>query len=177
VILMKAIRFLVLSLFWLIMLWGLASLARAQCPQFTAEQQWLLDAGCAYGRQHDLCAETMAVIWQESFDCFGGAPVCRVNVNDGLYGSYGVMQVQLTTALWMLDWPINADNADVVQAMIMANDVFGIKLGVAYLVLHRERGLHDMLAKYRGTGEDAHSYAHQVMERMETFKSCGVGYA
>lgn len=175
-VIMKAIRYFFCALFWIGMLWLISNLANAaQCREYSPEQERVLDIACAMGEPYRMCVLLMAMVEQESFDCYGSpkGSVCRESPADGDAGSYGVMQVQLTTALWMVGWEDTQVNRALMRDLLLIDSV-SIEFGREYLLLHRLRGRDDMIRKYRGTGPLADQYLEQIDARIDRMVQCRI---
>lgn len=151
------------------------------CPVFDAEQEWVLDVAYHIALPYGLQDVAPAIAWRETFNCHTGDSVCRENHNDGDYGSYGIMQVQVSTALWMLQresrggWEDTDLNRQTLRQLLTDCDTCAAEFGVKYLDMHRHRGVWGMVAKYRGTGALAWEYADDVTDRMEILSRCYFG--
>lgn len=151
------------------------ALAAGTCRTgYDDEQRWLLEAAYAMGAPHGFGAELAGLIERESFDCRPGERVCRENPEDGDYGSYGVTQVQVSTALWMLGWENDEHNRAELRRVLTTCDTCALEFGLEYLLMWQERGTRGALAKYNGRGAAAQEYAQDVLERAKRLKRCGM---
>lgn len=140
-----------------------------ECPTFTPEQNVLIRKAHAIGNYRDLGYTLAAVVWRESIV---GRYIVRVNGNDGDQGSYGVAQMQITTAAYLMGednlWRAKA----VLAPYMINNDVLALELGLKYLDSHKDLGWQKMIARYNGKGPMARSYAKDVVARVKTLQAC-----
>jgi hypothetical protein len=142
-----------------------------ECPDFTSEQDRLVHLAYAEGSQYDLGYTLAALLWKEAFI---GEHVIRANSKDGEYGSFGVTQVQLTTAMGLVgennSWKARAE----LIPLLVGDDLYAIRLGLDYLLKHRGLGYRGMIARYNGRGAAAQEYAGDVIDRVRLLERCGM---
>lgn len=156
--------------FGLFVIMTLTNYVRAdECPVFTTEQDVLVRMAHAVGSYHDWGYTLAAIAWKESIV---GDHIVRVNGQDGGLGSYGVGQMQLTTAMYLTGrtnrWEATANLAP----QMINDDVYALELSLKYLVKHQDLGWRDMIVKYNGEGEAARIYAEDVVQRVMVLQQC-----
>lgn len=150
--------------------YGLSSDASAQeCPTFTPEQDVLIRKAHAIGDWYDLGYTLAAITWKESIV---GRYIVRINATDGKWGSYGVGNMLLTTAMELTGednyWRAKATLAP----KLINDDVEALKMSLRYLNRHRDLGWREMIAKYNGQGPDAERYRQDVVRRVTVLQEC-----
>ena len=149
----------------------IGSAARAdQCPSFTDEQQAVLQQAAMLAAPHDWSYTMMAIVWRESF---WGDEVRRHNPGDADGGSWGVTQMRVTTALWLVGWDDTEGTREVMRNMLIECDTCAIELSLHYLMGHiNVRGWRAGIARYNGAGERAERYADAVVARVRVLQRC-----
>jgi len=140
-----------------------------ECPGFTPEQHVLIQKAKAIGDYNDLGYTLAAIVWREAIV---GQYIVRVNGGDGAEGSYGVAQMQITTAAYLTGednlWRAKA----VLAPALINNDTVALKLGLQYLNTHAHLGWRAMIARYNGKGPMARAYARDVVGRVKILQTC-----
>jgi len=149
-----------------------APLAQAQeCPVFTPEQNVLIHKAIAIGNSHNLGLTLAGIVWKESIV---GQYIVRINATDGSWGSYGVGNMLLTTAMEMTGednyWRAKA----VLAPTLINDDVTALRMSRDYLNRHADLGWRGMIAKYNGEGSAAQAYMNDVVDRVVTIRECFV---
>ena len=148
----------------------------SDCPYFTGEQRNMLRIAHALGDRHGLGDTAAAIVWRESLGCRPGVHVCTSNLADGVAGSYGPMQMQISTYAshyhnvyaGEFEW---SEWASTAQRM-MDDPVFAIEAGLGYLVHHvHQRGWRAGIARYHGGGQQAADYSADIVRRVRVFES------
>lgn len=139
------------------------------CPTFTHEQDILVRKAHAIGSSHDLGYTLAAITWKESIV---GDYIVRINATDGQWGSYGVGNMLLTTAMEMEGvenyWRAKARLAP----KLINDDVEALSLSMRYLLRHKSLGWRAMIVKYNGRGADAVRYQKDVVRRVSVLQRC-----
>ena len=140
-----------------------------QCPTFTDEQQVVLQKAAILAAPYDWSYTMMAIVWRESF---WGDEVRRHNPGDADGGSWGVTQMRVTTALWLVGWEDTEETREVMRNMLVECDTCAIELSLHYLMSHADRGWFGMVKRYNGAGERAERYADAVVARVRVLQRC-----
>jgi hypothetical protein len=139
------------------------------CPIFTTEQDVLIRMAHAVGSYHDWGYTLSAIAWKESIV---GDHIVRVNSKDGDLGSFGVGQMQLTTAMYLTDTTNRWDATANLAPRLINDDVYALELSLKYIVKHQDMTWRDMIARYNGGGEAAHIYAEDIVRRVVLLQEC-----
>lgn len=149
---------------------GYAQKALAQeCPRFTIEQEILLRKAHAVGQYADWGYTLAGIVWRESIV---GTHIVRVNGTDGNEGSYGVVHMQLTTAMYLLGVDNIWEGKAEIVPLLMNDDVYALNLALEYLMRHEHLGWRGMIARYNGRGEAAQLYAEDVVNKALILQQC-----
>jgi hypothetical protein len=141
----------------------------ANCPKFTFDQDYVLQIAFVTGYEYDRGYTLAAIAWKESMI---GGHIIRVNTSDGLYGSWGVGNMQLTTAMLLTDLDNSWEARAVLAPKMMNNDVFSLDLSMQYLLRYQHLEWFQQIMKYNGAGEAAEKYAEDVIERVHLLREC-----
>lgn len=156
------------QLLWLLFFLPVLSLATV-CPKHTDEQKALLQLAYDTGKPHDLGYTLAAIVWREAFV---GSYIVRVNGNDGKHGSFGITQVQLTTAMSLTkeDNIWRAKQNLVIR--LMTDDLFSLHLSIKKLKKHRHKGFRGMWKAYNGRGPMADKYSEAIAQNVTVLQNC-----
>lgn len=165
---MREKLFVIIVVILLLGKWATAE-AQQQCPSFTHEQDVLIRKAHAIGNQYDLGYTLAAITWKESIV---GRYIVRINASDGKWGSYGVGNMLLTTAMELTGeenyWRAKATLAP----KLINDDTEALKMSLRYLNRHRDLGWRGMITKYNGRGPDADNYRRDVVRRVSILQRC-----
>lgn len=142
------------------------------CDNFTEEQEQILKMAYVIGAPYDRGHTLAGIVWRESFV---GRYVVRVNSKDGAYGSYGVGQMQLSTAMELTDvdsqWQARAHLAP----LLMNDDIFALNMSMRLLLRNgTEERWFNSIVRYNGKGQVAIDYAKDVVERVNVLETCSL---
>lgn len=156
------------QLLWLLFFLPVLSLATV-CPKHTDEQKVLLQLAYDTGKPHDLGYSLAAIAWKEAFV---GPYVIRVNGKDGGHGSYGLLHMQLTTAMYLTGekniWKAKQD----LVIRLMTDDLFSLHLSIKKLKKHRHKGYRAMWKAYNGKGPMADKYSEAIAQNVAVLQNC-----
>lgn len=142
------------------------------CPNYTTEQQFLLQKAHDIGKEHNLSETLAAIVKQESFV---GDHVIRFNNKDGKYGSYGITHINLETAMWLekIDnaWKAKAELAP----YLMYSDDYAMELAIRKLKTKEKLGWQKMVRSYNGNvnSKMTLAYLNNIQKHVREFRECG----
>ena len=160
-----------LILFTILSFAFLAVTVRADdCPSFTPEQESILQKAALLAEPYDWSYTMMAIVIRESF---WGNEIRRHNPGDADGGSWGVTQMRVTTALWLVGWDDTPESREIMRNMLVECDTCAMELSLHYLMRHIEaRGWQAGIARYNGAGERAERYSESVVARVRVLQRC-----
>lgn len=167
------------------MLFTSSLLWAGSCPSFTPSQRYVLNLAKDFGEQQDpelyeVIGDTIgytmaAMVWKESFV---GKHIIRFNSQDGLYGSWGVMHVQLSTVFYLDGLPNMWDTRDKQApwyiSSLISNDIMAISYGYRYLrkMMIDSGSFWGGVRRYNGSGPRAVEYMNDVRKRVKILIKC-----
>lgn len=160
------------------------------CPVFSEEQKQVLRITYTIGAQNDPALlnaigdtienTTSAIAWREVFN-LGTGQVGRVNTADGRFGSFGVMMIQLDTAMdldriYNTSYWHRAYLVDDYIITLLTDDVAAVNYGYRYLKqrIIATGSLWRGVYQYNGRGPDATEYMQDIQRRVRTLIRCNV---
>jgi hypothetical protein len=140
-----------------------------ECRQYTPEQQWLIESARHIGAELNWSYTLAAMVEVESF---WGDDIVRISPGDGLHGSYGVMQMQPSTALHILGLPDTTRNRVSIAYSLVTDDLYAIELGYQYFLSHLHLGWRGAIARYNGKGWQAERHSQRVVTVVQEMQRC-----
>lgn len=144
-----------------------------KCTQYTDEQLSLLHLAYITGQPHDLGLTLAAIVKQESFV---GDYVVRVNSKDGKYGSYGISQINLETAMYFEgvtnSWEARAE----IVPKLMIDDVYSLELSLIKFNSVSHLSWKDQVRSYNGGVRNKRTleYYNKIRGHVNEFNRCNV---
>ena len=135
---------------------------------YTPEQTHVIQLAAAYGEPYGYRKTLAAIVLQESIV---GRYVVKVNPSDKPYGSYGITQVKLDTAMWLLGVKSSWKAKAVIVPRLINDDLYALGLAVKKL---------DSVKKMSGTWlqlwknyNGSMVYAHNIRDNIRHLERCG----
>jgi hypothetical protein len=151
----------------------------AVCPSFSEDQHNALHKAYVVAEDSNATVDSgvlfASLVWQESFI---GDQIIRFNPNDGLYGSYGLAQMQITTAYHILDIPFNNSTKSLLMDDLIVDflkdDFFALDISFSYLLGHLNNYSNpwNAVARYNGSGTRADNYSKLIKTKYELLMAC-----
>lgn len=145
--------------------------AQGSC-NYTQEQSRLIKLAASYGLPYNYSKTLAAIVVNESFV---GKYVVRINNKDMPYGSYGVTQVKLDTAMYLLDVKSSWYALQSVAPKLITDDVYALGLAVKKLesIKHIDNGnWRKLWANYNG-GKHKITYSNNIVKTIIKLDKCG----
>jgi hypothetical protein len=151
----------------IILMLCLPTVVFADCYRnFTQEQKTTLHVAIAYTHNSGYRQTIAAIIAQESFV---GDKIIKINFNDGKYGSFGITQINLETAL-VLQKIRGRNYAPAVEAEKLFNNFHAIDVAIMKLnSVHRGNWLQTW-NRYNGNSK---TYGYLIRDHIRELKKCG----